>query len=380
MIPVYKKNLDQIDYSVLDRAKNSFIGASRRTLGFAKRYGFVPKGSLGSSSNVFQLPLQSFFKRGARNLFVTLLSEGLGTADDARPDDLTPHELERFWYNIGLKTVAVMTNDAAASGMQTVLISLYLPSSQPEIVFNESFMKGFLNGFVEGCRIVGCVYFSGETPQLKTKIFPRKLDIAGALFGILPPGKFPITKASLKAGDNIIFVESSGPHENGFTTLRHLATKLSNGYRTKLPSGQQYWEAINAPSKLYTPFIQDILRTGIQPTNIEPITGHGWQKLMRPKKTFRYVIDQMLAVPEIFRFVEEQSSMTPEQMVKIFNYGVGCAVFVHFPREAAQVMKIAKKHGMKAIIGGTVEPSQKREVIIKPLRVVLKGDEFGLEK
>lgn len=377
---MHKMKIDHVDYSALDKAKNAFIHASKKTLKFAKHYGFLPNETLGASANVFTLNLKPFLKVGAKELYVTLLPEGLGTADDARPDNLTPKELERFWCNIGIKTVAVMTNDAAATGMQTILISLYLPSSQPEVVFSKPFMKGFLNGFVEGCRRVGCVYFSGETPQLKNKILPGKLDIAGALFGIMPPGKKPITSENLQAGDQIIFVESSGPHENGFTTLRKLAEKLPKGYRTKLSSGRQYWEAINAPSILYTPLIQEILAAGIYPTNIEPITGHGWQKLMRSKKPLRYVIEKILPVPEIFKFVEKHTGMSAKEMIQIFNYGAGYAIFVRTEKEATKVLKIAKKHKLAVVLAGKVEESQKREVVVKPLDVVLKGDSFVLSK
>ena len=236
-----QKKIDHVDYDVLDKAKNAFIEASRKTVKFAEKFGFVSESGFGASSNIFELDLQSFIKAGSDKLHITLLPEGLGTSDDARPEDLDNVELEKFWHNIGIKTVAVMTNDAAASGLQTVLISLYLPSSTPEIVFNPVFMKGFLDGFVEGCRIVGCVYFSGETPQLKGKIIDGRLDIAGALFGLVPAGKKPVDSGRLSAGDKIIFVESSGPHDNGFTALRKLAEELPDGYHTKLPNGKEYW-------------------------------------------------------------------------------------------------------------------------------------------
>jgi phosphoribosylformylglycinamidine cyclo-ligase len=372
--------IDHVDYDSLDKAKNAFIAAGRRTLKFAKKYGFVPDSTLGGSANVFQLDISKFLKKGARNLHITLLPEGLGTADDARPDDLSSKELVKFWHNIGIKTVAVMTNDAASSGMQPVLISLYLPSSEPEIVFSKEFMKGFLDGFVEGCKTVGCVYFSGETPQLKNKIVKGKLDIAGALFGIMPTGVKPISSANLKAGDTIVFVESSGPHENGFTSLRKLAEELKNGYRTKLPSGKEYWSAANAPSVLYTPLIQDILASGIHPTNVEPISGHGWQKLMRPKKNFKYVIENLLPVPEIFKFVEKQLGLQPAEMIKIFNYGVGYAIFTRKESEAKKVVALAKKHGLKAVIAGHVEQSERREVVVPEFNVTLGSENFTLSK
>lgn len=273
-----------------------------------------------------------------------------------------------------------MTNDAASTGMQTILISLYLPSSNPELVFNPVFMEGFLGGFVSGCKTVGCVYFSGETPQLKNKIYPDKLDIAGALFGLMPPDKKPIDNRNLKPGNKIVFVESSGPHDNGFTSLRELAGQLPEGYHTKLSDGREYWEAINEPTILYTPLIQGILSAGIQPTNIEPISGHGWQKLMRSKDSYRYMIHNVLPVPEIFKFVESTSNTSQKEMVKIFNYGLGLAVFVSDEADANQVIEIAKQNNLKAIIGGEVQESDKREVVIEPFDIVLESDQFLLEQ
>lgn len=371
---------DHVDYDVLDNAKNAFIAASRSTLNFAKKFGFVPNDSLGASANVFSLDLKPFIAAKSESLSITLIPEGLGTADDARPEDLTEAELRRFWHNIGIKTVSVLTNDAATGGMQTVLISLYLPSAFPEKVFTKPFMDGFLGGFVEGCKAVGCVYFSGETPQLKNKFIPDKLDIAGALFGIVPPGSAPITGDDLGAGDQIVHIESSGPHENGFTTLRGLADKLPKGYRTKISDGREYWEAINAGSKLYTPVIQSILAAGIKPTNLENITGHGWQKMMRSKKPLRYRITKTLPILPIFEFIREKLSLTYEDLFKVFNCGTGFAVYVRTESEAVRVVKLCKEHGLVAEHVGVVEEAKAREVQIEPFSVALRGDDFKLAK
>lgn len=371
-------NLDHVDYDVLDTAKNAFIEASKSTIKFAEKYGFIPESGFGASANVFSLDLNAFLQAGENRLNITLLPEGLGTSDDARPDDLTDAELEKFWYNIGIKTVAVMTNDAASTGMQTVLISLYLPSSDPALVFSPPFMKGFLAGFVEGCRQVGCVYFSGETPQLKNKIYPGKLDIAGALFGLVPAGSKPIDSSKLRVGNKIVFVESSGVHDNGFTSLRELATRLPDGYNTKLKSDREYWDVINTPTILYTSLVQDILASGIEPTNIEPISGHGWQKLMRSKKPFRYLIREVLPVPEIFQFIEEQTSTSQKEMIKIFNYGVGLAIFVATEDEAERVVELARKHKLNAIVAGELEASDTREVVVEPWDITLESDQFLL--
>lgn len=376
--------LAHVDYGTLDWAKNMFIEAARSTAGFASRFGYMPQDGYGSSANIFNLNITpEFAKTPNDGMAISLVPEGLGTADDARPEDLSSEELTEFWHNIGIKTVAVMTNDAASSGLQSILIGLYLPSSTPEAVFTVEFMNGFLAGFVEGCRRVGCVYLSGETPQLKTKIVPGKLDIAGAVFAIVPPGQQRIGGVKgLSAGDRIVLIESSGPHENGFTSLRDLATRLPLGYRSKVPGVGEYWRAINAPSCLYTPIVQRLLRQeeGVVLTNVENITGHGWLKIMRSKQPLRYVIDNYPPIKPIFEFVRDSSGIGYSELLTIFNCGSGMAVFVADDDSAEAVVRVCAEEGLLAVVAGRVEAADERQVVVPSLGVTLSGDGFVLGK
>ncbi len=379
-----RNNIDRVNYDCLDKAKLAFIAASKKTLGFADRFGFVPQEGLGASANVFNLNLKNYWQNSGpapENLYITLIAEGLGTADDARPANLTASELRQFWHNIGIKAISSLTNDAASAGMQTILISLYLPSSNPENIFNENFIEGFTDGLITGCKTVGCVWISGETPQLKGKICEDKLDIAGSLFAIMPPQMVPVDGSRLADGNKIVFIGSSGPHENGFTTLRALADKLPHGYRSKLPDGQEFWQAINAPSKLYTPLVQSLLSAKIDICALENITGHGWLKLMRSKKSLCYKIENTLPVPPVFSFVEEKAGMSKEEMLKTFNYGVGFAIFLPDDHAAKQTVSVAKRSGYEAIIAGKVEQTNSgRKLNIEPFGITISDDQFLLEK
>jgi phosphoribosylformylglycinamidine cyclo-ligase len=375
-----KMTVEHVDYDVLDSVKNRCIQASKQTLSFAKKYGFVPESKLGASSNVFQLDLSAFCGLPQSHMYVTLLPEGLGTADDARPDGLSPQELREFWYNIAVKTVSCMTNDAATCGAQPVLISLYLPSSEPEKVFDQSFLAGFTEGFVEGCRIVECAWISGETPQLKGKICEGKVDIAGAVFGMVPPGCTPIDGSSLAPGNKILLVGSSGPHENGFTTLRGLAPKLTDGYRTRLSDGRQFWQAINAASKLYSPLVQRLLEEKLAITAIENVTGHGWSKIMRSSKPFCYRIREVPKYLEVFQFIEQHAGVTRQRMHEIFNCGAGYAVFLETEQDAARALEICSAMNYEAVIAGAVEQAETRRVVIEPYEFSLEDSGFQLKK
>src|SRR5262249_40404328 len=98
--------IKNVDYDSLDRAKNAFIEASKKTLKYAEKFGFIPGESLGASANIFSLNLKPFIEKNSSELFLTLLPEGLGTADDARPEDLNAEEEVSFWKNIAVKTMS----------------------------------------------------------------------------------------------------------------------------------------------------------------------------------------------------------------------------------------------------------------------------------
>jgi phosphoribosylformylglycinamidine cyclo-ligase len=366
--------VDHVNYSVLDQVKLACIEASKKTLNFASRYGHIINKSLGASANCFSLNTAKF----PNEMTLSLIPEGLGTADDAHPLDWTAEEELVFWKNIAFKTLSCISNDAASSGLQTILVGLYLPTSTPETVFTNSFLKGFLEGFIEACAVVGCVYASGETPQLKTKIQADKIDIAGSGFSIKPDFVGTVSEAGVQNNDFIVLVESSGPHENGFTTLRSLASKLPAGYRTKLPSGVEYWKAANVASKLYTPLVMKILEEGISPTGIEHITGHGWQKIMRSSKSLEYHIEQNLPILEIFNFVQEKLSISSQELFSIFNCGTGLALFFSNLKDAERAVAIANECSINALVAGQVKSSNARKVLIKKEKVTLDGKEFVL--
>jgi phosphoribosylformylglycinamidine cyclo-ligase len=67
-------------------------------------------------------------------------------------------------------------------------------------------------------------------------------------------------------------------------------------------------------------------------------------------------------------------------MLRTFNYGVGLAIYVHGREEAEKVVDMAGGFGLKACVAGTVEASEAREVVVKPLGVTIKGEGFTLGK
>ena len=214
-------------------------------------------------------------------------------------------------------------------------------------------------------------------PHQAARVVSEGVGTALLLAAIVGSG---IMAERLAAGNSIVLVESSGPHENGFTVLRSLARQLPNGYRTKLPSGEEFWRAIQRPSHLYTPLVQAILEKGIEPTAIENVTGHGWQKIMRSGKALRYRIEKTLPLPELFTFVQQHSKKSLLEMLQIFNCGTGAAIFCATSEDATRCVEIAAEQGLRAVAAGRVEEAAHREVVVEPWNVTLKSGDFALAR
>ena len=101
---------------------------------------------------------------------------------------------------------------------------------------------------------------------------------------------------------------------------------------------------------------------------------------MRSKKSLRYLIKNPLPILPIFEFVQEASETSREEMIKIFNYGVGLAIFVPSQEEAEKVVELAKTLNLKAIVAGEVQASNQREVVVEPWNITLKSENFALEQ
>ena len=82
----------------------------------------------------------------------------------------------------------------------------------------------------------------------------------------------------------------------------------------------------------------------------------------------------------MFELAQKGAGLTAEEMLKIFNYGAGLAVFVRTDAEARKVVELAAAQFLKAVVAGEVEESSRREVIAEPFGVTLAGEEFLLKK
>jgi phosphoribosylformylglycinamidine cyclo-ligase len=155
-----------------------------------------------------------------------------------------------------------------------------------------------------------------------------------------------------------------------------VADKLQDGYRTVLPSGKAFGDALLHRSYLYSELVESLVDAKVPVSYLSHITGHGFLKLMRPERPFTYRIRELLGVPEILDFLVTQANMDSHAAYSTFNMGCGFAVYCA-KGSGASVVRSAERIGLAATVAGTVEAGDRR-VIIEPLNVEFGGDELHL--
>ncbi len=108
-----------------------------------------------------------------------------------------------------------------------------------------------MSGVAEGCVQAGCALIGGETAEHPGTMAPEDYDLAGFSVGIVDKAKV-LDHNTMKAGDVILALPSSGIHSNGYSLVRKVFdvehTDLGM-YSAEL--GQTLGEALLTPTRIY---------------------------------------------------------------------------------------------------------------------------------
>ncbi len=352
-----------VDYEPLDRFKRACQRLAASTQSALESYGLTePAGVRGESAFLIE----------AADHYLAHVEEGLGTknlvADAVLRDTGTS-----YYRNIGIDTVATITNDLVTTGALPISVAMHAAVGDGAWFANERRSRDLAEGFAEGCRQSGAVWGGGETPALKGIVDPSAIVLAGSAIGRIFPKAHRIV-GEIADGDAIVLLASSGVQTNGLTLCRAIAEKLPSGYRTPLDNGRSYGAALLDPSVIYVRFVETCQRAGLRLKYLSHITGHGWRKLMRLEEPFVYEMTDVGKVPPVFDFIMRNGPVDRVEAYSTFNMGAGFAAYVA-PDEAARCIELAREQGYEAWRGGTVRKDGNRKAVhIAPLEITFEGE------
>lgn len=257
---------------------------------------------------------------------------------------------------VGIDLVAMSVNDLITTGARPLFFLDYFGTGK----LNEGVAKAVLEGILKGCRQAGCVLLGGETAQLPDFYARGEYDMAGFAVGLVDR-KDVIDGRSVRPGDYVLGLPSSGLHSNGFTLVRRIVEETGRGLRARVRGLKRpLGEELLTPTRIYARDVaklRDALPRGAVRA-MAHITGGGLPgnvPRVLPKGCAARINKGSWPVPPVFRLVQEWGGISEGEMYEVFNMGIGMVAVIR-GREgdlAAAVKALGKRKAI--LIGGVVE-------------------------
>ena len=177
-------------------------------------------GGLGGFGGAFTIPA------GYREPLMVASTDGVGTKTALAAS------LRRF-DTIGIDLVAMCADDVVCCGAEPLAFLDYIAVGRviPEAVAE------LVESIAVGCRDAGCALVGGETAEHPDLMSTDEFDLSGCCIGVVERADV-IDGSSVRAGDAILGLASSGLHANGFSLVRALLAQwdldLGEPYQARL--------------------------------------------------------------------------------------------------------------------------------------------------
>ncbi|MCK9467997.1 MAG: phosphoribosylformylglycinamidine cyclo-ligase [Novosphingobium sp.] len=263
---------------------------------------------------------------------------------------------------IGIDLVAMCVNDLVVCGAEALFFLDYYATGH----LNVDIAAEVITGIAEGCLQAGCALVGGETAEMPGMYEGEDYDLAGFCVGVVEESEI-IDGKSVRLGDALIAIASSGPHSNGYSLIRKILEVSGADPLTTQVGDQTLADALMAPTRIYVKPLLDLIRAC--PVHaIAHITGGGLlENIPRvlPDGARAVLEADSWELPPVFQWLQQAGNVAEEEMYRTFNCGIGMVISVPVD-EAENVQNILNQAGEKAWRIGTIEkadPDTPRVVI-----------------
>ena len=255
---------------------------------------------------------------------------------------------------IGIDAVAMCVNDIICCGAKPLFFLDYIACGKnvPEKI------AAIVSGVAEGCVQSGAALIGGETAEHPGLMPVEDYDLAGFAVGIVDKKKI-IDNKTMKAGDVIIALPSTGIHSNGFSLCRKVFDIDNNNPELYVANdklgGKTIGETLLTPTRIYVKSILALLEK-VAVKGISHITGGGfYENIPRsiPKGLGAYIKKSDVKVLPIFKLIAEVGNIPERDMFNTFNMGVGMSVVVS-PEDVDTALEVLRAGGEDAYVLGKI--------------------------
>lgn len=353
-----------VDYTQIEPFKRVMIEVGRTTLEFPRRRGVVVESHDHGCV---------YWYEGTHPHAWANTQEGLGNKNWIAEWMYRFDGTGRTHYDgIGVDAALMVANDVIAQGALPVIYTDEVAAGDSAWFADEQRARDLATGFFRACELCGMALPAGESPSLRYLIKaepPVKScpSLSGCVTGIIAP-QDRLISGTLRAGEHILGVESSGLHANGISLVIKRALALPDQFLTRLPNGNTLGDEALIPTRSYVGLIEALLDAGVEIHALVPGTGSGVSKVAFDPRPFTYRIHSWVDVPLIFRYIRELG-VPLQDCLTTFNWGIGYYLFVP-PMEVDRAICLGNRAGYNVHELGVVEDGE-RKVIFEPEGIVL---------
>ncbi|MBR5540137.1 MAG: phosphoribosylformylglycinamidine cyclo-ligase [Clostridia bacterium] len=263
---------------------------------------------------------------------------------------------------IGIDAVAMCVNDIICVGAKPLFFLDYIACGKnvPEKIAD------IVKGVAEGCVQSGAALIGGETAEHPGLMPVDDYDLAGFAVGIVDK-KDILDNNTMKAGDVVIALPSSGVHSNGFSLVRKVFDVENADLKTPVAElgGKSLGETLLTPTKIYVKPVLALLEQ-VKVKGISHITGGGfYENIPRsiPDGLGAQIERDAVKVLPIFELIAKVGGIDERDMFNTFNMGVGMSLVVA-PEDTDKALSMLKESGEEPYIIGKIVQSDEKITII----------------
>jgi phosphoribosylformylglycinamidine cyclo-ligase len=256
---------------------------------------------------------------------------------------------------VGIDIVNHSVDDILTCGAEPLFFLDYIAMGK----LDQALVADIVKGLSTACQEVGCTLIGGETAEMPGLYHDKDYDLAGFIVGIVEKDRV-VNGLSIKPGDAVLGLPSSGLHTNGYSLARRVLGESVEALSKVYPGfDHPVGEVLLAPHVSYFKTLQPVLD---DVKGLAHITGGGFtDNIPRtlPEGVSVRIKSGAWEVPPIFDLIQRMGTVDPAEMYRVFNMGIGMIVFVEPSRVSAMLKAIPE-----ARVIGEVTAEAGRKIVI----------------
>ena len=262
---------------------------------------------------------------------------------------------------VGIDCVAMCVNDIICCGAKPLFFLDYIACGKnyPEKIAE------IVSGICEGCIQAGAALIGGETAEMPGFYPEDEYDLAGYSTGVVDKEKI-IDNNSMKEGDVIIALPSSGVHSNGFSLVRKVfdIENCDIDAPVEALGGKSLGDTLLTPTRIYVKPVLALV-SQVKVKGISHITGGGfYENIPRsiPEGLGAKIDRSSIKVLPIFDLIARTGSISERDMFNTFNMGVGMSIVVA-EEDQDKAIEILRENGEDPYVIGSIVRSDDKITI-----------------